>query len=158
MASKKNQRKSQKKNQKTKMAKKKVAAKPVKKKTTKASAKSSAKVAAKTPAKTKTTGAPRTVLFKFHPLDDRVLVEREEALSKTAGGIFIPDTATDAPNRGTVVSVGPGHKGKKGFLRPTDVKPGQRVIFNKYSGNELKLGNKDYVIMRETDIIGIVEE
>ncbi|OQW54434.1 MAG: co-chaperone GroES [Proteobacteria bacterium SG_bin7] len=99
-----------------------------------------------------------STLFKFHPLDDRVLVERDEAFKKTSGGLFIPDTAADTPNQGTVVSVGPGHIGKKGILRPTDVKPGQKIIFNKYSGNELKLANKDYVILRETDIIGIVEE
>lgn len=115
-----------------------------------------AKTTATKPVAAKASKGP--TLFKFHPLDDRVLVERDEAIQKTSGGLYIPDTATDSPNQGTVVSVGPGHIGKKGILRPTDVKPGQKIIFNKYSGNELKLADKNYVILRETDIIGIVED
>lgn len=145
---------------------KKTKKKPVKKTKVKAKAKTNS-VPKKSAKKTKKATTTKLVaaktskgatLFKFHPLDDRVLVERDEAVKKTSGGLFIPDTATDSPNQGTVVCVGPGHIGKKGILRPTDVKPGQKIIFNKYSGNELKLANKDYVILRETDIIGIVEE
>lgn len=141
---------------KAKSKSKKIVAKAKTKKTVKAK---SPKIAKKKNVVAKSLSAKSSAsLFKFHPLDDRVLVEREEASQKTSGGIFIPGTASETPTRGTVVSVGPGHKGKKGLLRPTDVKPGQRVIFSKYSGNEIHLGDKDYIIMRETDIIGIVEE
>lgn len=150
-----------KKDQKKKKPAKKVKTKSKTKPVAKAKVKVKAKPATKSVAKKTTSPATKSsgpVLFKFHPLDDRVLVAKDEAATKTAGGIFIPDTAADSPNRGTVISVGPGHKGKKGILRPTDVKPGQKIIFNKFSGNELKLADKDYVILRETDIIGIVEE
>ena len=95
--------------------------------------------------------------ISFQPLDDRVLVKRDEASKKTAGGLFIPDTASDAPTHGTVIAVGPGHIGKNGKLMPTTVKPGNKVMFAKYSGNEIKLNGNEYLIVRETDLIGVVE-
>ena len=89
--------------------------------------------------------------MKFKPLHDRVLVEREESDEKSAGGIIIPDTAKEKPQKGNVVSVGPGTKDN-----PVTVKQGMTVLYGKYSGTELKLDGKDYLIMRESDILAIV--
>ena len=91
----------------------------------------------------------------FRPLHDRVLVRRVEAEEKTAGGIIIPDTAKEKPMEGEVVSVGPGARGDDGKLQPLDVKAGDRVLFGKWSGTEVKLDGEDLLIMKESDILGI---
>ena len=93
----------------------------------------------------------------FRPLHDRVLVRRIEAEEKTAGGIIIPDTAKEKPQEGEVVSVGPGARNDKGELRPLDVKAGDRILFGKWSGTEVKLDGKDLLIMKESDILGVLE-
>jgi len=94
--------------------------------------------------------------MNFKPLHDRVLVERIEPEDKTAGGIIIPDTAKDKPTEGKVVAVGKGIRGKDGSHLPLDVKPGDRVLFGKWSGTEITLEGKDYLVMKESDIIGVV--
>ena len=93
----------------------------------------------------------------FRPLHDRVLVRRVEAEEKTAGGIIIPDTAKEKPMEGEVVSVGPGARGDDGKIQPLDVKAGDRVLFGKWSGTEVKLDGEDLIIMKEGDIMGIIE-
>ena len=93
----------------------------------------------------------------FRPLHDRVLVRRVEAEEKTAGGIIIPDTAKEKPMEGEVVSVGPGARGDDGKIQPLDVKSGDRVLFGKWSGTEVKLDGEDLIIMKESDIMGIIE-
>lgn len=95
--------------------------------------------------------------MNFKPLHDRVLVERLESESKTAGGIIIPDTAKEKPVEGLVIAVGNGAKSDKGDIIPLQVKPGDKVLFGKWSGNEVKLDGKDYLVMKESDIIGIFE-
>jgi chaperonin GroES len=95
--------------------------------------------------------------MKIRPLHDRVIVKRLEEERKTAGGIVIPDTAAEKPSMGEVVYVGPGKTDDNGKLIPAGVKPGNKVLFGKYSGQEFKLDGKDYLHMREDDIIGIVE-
>ncbi|MDR0695518.1 MAG: co-chaperone GroES [Holosporales bacterium] len=95
--------------------------------------------------------------MKFKPLYDRVLVERLESDSKTVGGIIIPDTAKEKPMEGRVISVGPGTKSEKGDTVPLQVKAGDKVLFGKWSGNEIKLDGKDYLVMKESDIMGIIE-
>jgi chaperonin GroES len=95
--------------------------------------------------------------MKFRPLYDRVLVERLETESKTSGGIIIPDTAKEKPMEGKVISVGSGTKSEKGDLIPLQVKAGDKVLFGKWSGNEIKLDGKDYLVMKESDIMGIFE-
>lgn len=95
--------------------------------------------------------------MNFKPLHDRVLVERLESESKTAGGIIIPDTAKEKPVEGLVIAVGNGSKSDKGDIIPLQVKPGDKVLFGKWSGNEVKLDGKDYLVMKESDIIGIFE-
>jgi chaperonin GroES len=92
----------------------------------------------------------------FRPLHDRVLVERVEAEEKTAGGIIIPDTAKEKPQEGQVVAVGSGTKGEDGKITPLDVKAGDKILFGKWSGTEVKLDGKDLLIMKESDILGIV--
>jgi len=92
----------------------------------------------------------------FRPLHDRVLVERVEAEEKTAGGIIIPDTAKEKPQEGKVVAVGGGAKSDDGKITPLDVKAGDRILFGKWSGTEVKLDGKDLLIMKESDILGIV--
>jgi chaperonin GroES len=92
----------------------------------------------------------------FRPLHDRVLVERIEAEEKTAGGIIIPDTAKEKPQEGKVVAVGAGAKAEDGKVTPLDVKAGDRILFGKWSGTEVKLDGKDLLIMKESDILGIV--
>jgi len=95
---------------------------------------------------------------KFRPLQDRVLLRRIEEEEKTAGGIIIPDTAREKPMQGEVVAVGPGARGEDGKLHPLDVKAGDRVLFGKWSGTEIKIDNEEFVVMKESDIMGVVEE
>jgi len=92
----------------------------------------------------------------FRPLHDRVVVRRVESEEKTAGGIIIPDTAKEKPSEGEVVSVGPGARDENGNVQPLDVKAGDRVLFGKWSGTEVKLNGQDLLIMKESDIMGIV--
>ncbi len=92
----------------------------------------------------------------FRPLHDRVLVRRVEAEEKTAGGIIIPDTAKEKPQEGEVVAVGGGAKADDGKITPLDVKAGDRILFGKWSGTEVKLDGEDLIIMKESDILGIV--
>ncbi len=92
----------------------------------------------------------------FRPLHDRVVVERIEAEQKTAGGIIIPDTAKEKPQEGEIVAVGPGARDDAGKLVPLDVKVGDKVLFGKWSGTEVKIDGKDLLIMKESDIMGIV--
>jgi chaperonin GroES len=95
--------------------------------------------------------------MSFRPLHDRVVVERVDSEEKTAGGIIIPDTAKEKPSEGLVVSVGPGARDEDGDLRPLDVKAGDRVLFGKWSGTEVKVDGKDLLIMKESDIMGVIE-
>jgi chaperonin GroES len=95
--------------------------------------------------------------MSFRPLHDRVLIRRVEAEEKTAGGIIIPDTAKEKPMEGEVVAVGPGARGVDGKIQPLDVKAGDRVLFGKWSGTEIKLDGEDLIIMKESDIMGIVD-
>ena len=95
--------------------------------------------------------------MKFRPLHDRVVVRRLEAEEKTAGGIIIPDTAKEKPMEGQVVSVGPGARDESGKLVPLDVKAGDRILFGKWSGTDVKLEGEDLLIMKESDIMGIIE-
>lgn len=95
--------------------------------------------------------------MNFKPLYDRVLVERLESEEKTAGGIIIPDTAKEKPMEGKVIAVGQGTKSEKGDIIALQVKPGDKVLFGKWSGNEIKLNGKDYLVMKESDIMGIFE-
>jgi len=95
--------------------------------------------------------------MKFRPLHDRVVVRRIEAEEKTAGGIIIPDTAKEKPMEGEVIAVGPGARDEQGKLVPLDVKAGDRILFGKWSGTEVKLDGKELLIMKESDIMGIVE-
>ena len=92
----------------------------------------------------------------FRPLHDRVLVRRVEAEEKTAGGIIIPDTAQEKPQEGEVVSVGTGARGDDGTITPPDVKSGDKILFGKWSGNEVVLEGEDLIIMKESDILGVV--
>ncbi len=92
----------------------------------------------------------------FRPLHDRVLVRRVEAEEKTAGGIIIPDTAKEKPQEGEIVSVGTGAKSEDGKVTPLDVKAGDRILFGKWSGTEIKVDGEDLLIMKESDILGIV--
>src|SRR3954468_21428129 len=95
--------------------------------------------------------------MQFRPLHDRVVVRRIEAEEKTAGGIIIPDTAKEKPQEGEVVAAGPGARNEAGELVPLDVKTGDRILFGKWSGTEVKIDGEDLLIMKETDILGIVE-
>jgi chaperonin GroES len=95
--------------------------------------------------------------MKLRPLHDRVVVRRLEAEEKTAGGIIIPDTAKEKPMEGEVIAVGPGARDEAGKLVPLDVKDGDRILFGKWSGTEVKLDGEELVIMKETDIMGIIE-
>jgi chaperonin GroES len=92
----------------------------------------------------------------FRPLHDRVLVRRIEAEEKTAGGIIIPDSAKEKPSEGEIVSVGSGARSEDGKITPLDVKAGDRVLFGKWSGTEVKVGGEDLLIMKESDILGII--
>jgi len=95
--------------------------------------------------------------MKFRPLHDRIVVKRITAEEKTAGGIIIPDTAKEKPMEGEVVSVGPGARNEQGQIVALDVKPGDRVLFGKWSGTEVKLDGEELLIMKESDIMGIIE-
>ena len=95
--------------------------------------------------------------MRLRPLQDRVLIRRVEPEAKTAGGIFIPDTAQEKPMEGEVVAVGPGARDEDGKLHPLDVKPGDRVLFGKWSGTEIKLDGEDLMIMNEADIMGVID-
>ncbi len=94
--------------------------------------------------------------LKFRPLHDRVVVKRIEAEAKSKGGIIIPDTAKEKPQEGEIVAVGPGARDEAGKLVPLDVKAGDRVLFGKWSGTEVKIDGQDLLIMKESDILGIV--
>ena len=95
--------------------------------------------------------------MKFRPLHDRVVVRRIEEDTKTAGGIIIPDTAKEKPMQGEIISVGPGARDEAGKLVPLEVKAGDRVLFGKWSGTEVKINGEDLLIMKESDILGILE-
>ena len=95
--------------------------------------------------------------MKFRPLHDRVVVRRIEAEEKTAGGIIIPDTAKEKPQEGEVIAAGPGARNEQGQLVPLGVKAGDRILFGKWSGTEVKLDGEELLIMKESDIMGIVE-
>jgi chaperonin GroES len=95
--------------------------------------------------------------MKLRPLQDRVLIRRVEPEAKTAGGIFIPDTAQEKPMEGEIVAVGPGTRDEEGTLHPLDVKSGDRVLFGKWSGTEVKLDGEDLMIMKEADIMGVLD-
>ena len=96
--------------------------------------------------------------MKIRPLNDRVLVKRLEEEQKTAGGIIIPDTAKEKPVEGQVVAVGPGKVNSKGDRVAMDIKAGDRVLFSKYGGTEVKIDGEDFLIMREEDILGVLED
>ena len=95
--------------------------------------------------------------MKFRPLHDRVVVRRIEAEEKTAGGIIIPDTAKEKPQEGEVVAVGPGARNEKGELIALELKAGDRILFGKWSGTEVKIDGEDLLIMKESDILGVIE-
>ena len=95
--------------------------------------------------------------MKFRPLHDRVVVRRIGEEAKTAGGIIIPDTAQEKPQEGEIVAVGPGTRADDGTVHPLDVKPGDRVLFGKWSGNEVSMDGEDLLFMKESDIMAIVE-
>ena len=95
--------------------------------------------------------------MKFRPLHDRVVVKRLGEEEKTAGGIIIPDTAQEKPMEGKVIAVGPGERSDNGKLTPLDVKAGDRILFGKWSGTEVKIDGDDLLIMKESDIMGIIE-
>ncbi len=95
--------------------------------------------------------------MKFCPLQDRVLIRRVEEEEKTAGGIIIPDTAKEKPMEGEVVAAGPGARAEDGSIRSLDVKAGDRVLFGKWSGTEIKIDGEDLMIMKESDLLGIIE-
>jgi chaperonin GroES len=95
--------------------------------------------------------------MKFRPLHDRVVVKRTDSEQKSTGGIIIPDTAQEKPQQGEVIAVGPGGRDEAGKLIPLDVKVGDKVLFGKWSGTEVKLDGVEYLIMKESDIMGIVE-
>ncbi|MGB7148992.1 MAG: co-chaperone GroES [Terriglobales bacterium] len=93
---------------------------------------------------------------KFTPLHDRILVRRVEEAETTRGGIIIPDSAKEKPTEGEVISAGKGKTSEEGKLRPTEVKAGDRILFGKYSGNEITIDGEDFIIMREEDVLGIL--
>jgi len=96
--------------------------------------------------------------MKFRPLHDRVVVERIDAEAKSAGGILIPDSAQEKPSQGEIVAVGPGGRDEAGKLIPIDLKKGDRVLFGKWSGTEVKIDGEDLLIMKESDIMGVLQE
>jgi chaperonin GroES len=97
-------------------------------------------------------------LMKFRPLHDRVVVRRLDGDDKTKGGIIIPDTAKEKPQEGEVIAVGPGGRDESGKLTPIDLKKGDKVLFGKWSGTEVKIDGKDLLIMKESDIMGVIEK
>jgi len=96
--------------------------------------------------------------MKFRPLHDRIVVKRIDAEAKSAGGIIIPDTAQEKPSQGEAIAVGPGGRDEAGKLIPIDIKVGDRVLFGKWSGTEVKIDGQDLLIMKESDIMGVIEE
>jgi chaperonin GroES len=96
--------------------------------------------------------------MKFRPLHDRVVIERIDADTKSAGGILIPDSAQEKPSQGEIVAVGPGGRDEAGKLIPIDLKKGDRVLFGKWSGTEVKIDGEDLLIMKESDIMGVLQE
>ena len=96
--------------------------------------------------------------MKFRPLHDRVVVRRLEGEEKTKGGIIIPDTAKEKPSQGEVIAVGPGGRDEAGKLIPIDIKSGDRVLFGKWSGTEVKIDGQELLIMKESDIMGVLDE
>jgi chaperonin GroES len=94
--------------------------------------------------------------IKFRPLHDRVVVRRVESEEKTAGGIILPDNAKEKPSEGEIISAGPGARDESGKVMPLDVKTGDRVLFGKWSGTEVKLNGEDVLIMKESDIMGVI--
>ena len=96
--------------------------------------------------------------MRFRPLHDRVVVRRLESEEKTKGGIIIPDTAKEKPQEGEIVAVGPGARDESGKVQPLDVKAGDRILFGKWSGTEVKLDGEELLIMKESDIMGIIEK
>ena len=95
--------------------------------------------------------------MKFRPLHDRVVLRRIEEDERTKGGIIIPDTAKEKPQQGEVVAIGPGARDEKGVVQPLDVKAGDRVLFGKWSGTEVKIDDEELLIMKESDILGVLE-
>ena len=95
--------------------------------------------------------------MKFRPLHDRVVVRRIEEDERTRGGIIIPDTAKEKPQQGEVIAVGPGARDEKGVVQPLDVKAGDRILFGKWSGTEVKIDGEELLIMKESDILGVLE-
>ena len=95
--------------------------------------------------------------MKFRPLHDRVLIRRVESEEKTTGGIIIPDTAKEKPMEGEVVAAGPGARGEDGNIQPMEVRAGDRVLFGKWSGTEVKLEGEELIIMKESDIMGVID-
>ena len=95
--------------------------------------------------------------MKFRPLHDRVVVRRIDAEEKTRGGIIIPDTAKEKPQEGEVIAVGPGAHDENGKVTPLDLQPGDRILFGKWSGTEVRIDGEDLLIMKESDIMGVVE-
>ena len=95
--------------------------------------------------------------MKFRPLHDRVMIRRIDPAAKTTGGIIIPDTAQEKPMEGEIVAVGPGARDETGKVVPLDVRPGDRILFGKWSGSEIKLDGEDLLIMTESDIMGVIE-
>src|SRR3978361_636511 len=96
--------------------------------------------------------------MKFRPLHDRVVIRRVEEEGKTKGGIMIPDTAKEKPQEGEVIAVGPGARDDDGKLQPMSLKPGERILFGKWSGTEVKIDGEDLLIMKESDILGVIED
>ena len=96
--------------------------------------------------------------MRFRPLHDRVVVRRIDAEEKTKGGIIIPDTAKEKPQEGEVIAVGPGVRGENGTVQLLDLQPGDRVLFGKWSGTEVRLDGEDLLIMKESDIMGVIEQ
>jgi chaperonin GroES len=96
--------------------------------------------------------------MKFRPLHDRIVVRRVDAEEKTKGGIIIPDTAKEKPQEGEVIAVGPGARDESGKIVPLDVKAGDRILFGKWSGTEIKLDGEELLIMKESDVMGVIED
>jgi chaperonin GroES len=96
-------------------------------------------------------------MVAFRPLHDRVLIRRVEQENKTAGGIIIPDTAKEKPMEGEVIAVGPGARDEAGRVQPLDVKPGDRVLFGKWSGTEVRIEGEELLVMKESDLMGVIE-
>ena len=96
--------------------------------------------------------------MKFRPLHDRVVVRRLEGEQKTAGGIIIPDTAKEKPQEGEIIAVGPGGRDESGKLIPIDLKVGDRILFGKWSGTEVKIDGEELLIMKESDVMGVIEQ